>query len=54
MIIVNPETRGPLGDSHLGEVRGRSEQMLFCDDDSIVTEQEVKPLKHIVTCGTFL
>lgn len=22
VIIVNPETRGPLGDSHLGEVRG--------------------------------
>ena len=23
MIIVNPETRGPLGDSHLGEVSGQ-------------------------------
>lgn len=23
VIIVNPETRGPLGDSHLGEVSGR-------------------------------
>ena len=23
VIIVNPETRGPLGDSHLGEVRGQ-------------------------------
>lgn len=21
MVIVNPETKGPLGDSHLGEVR---------------------------------
>lgn len=23
VIIVNPETRGPLGDSHLGEVSGQ-------------------------------
>lgn len=26
VIIVNPETRGPLGDSHLGEVRGYPKQ----------------------------
>lgn len=26
VIIVNPETRGPLGDSHLGEVRGSCER----------------------------
>lgn len=33
VIIVNPETRGPLGDSHLGEVSGsRKQPFSFCED----------------------
>lgn len=39
VIIVNPETRGPLGDSHLGEVRGGCEQTLCQKCSSLWTQQ---------------